>query len=118
MSRIIGCQALHLAEVTKDDLEGVSFDTPKPIPSLVSIDISDNTESVSFYSDDTTEQVIQSFGGKEVSITLGYLSDELEAMITGNTYENGVFTQNANATAKEYALMFRAPLSKGGFQYV
>ena len=54
------------------------------------------------------------FGSKEVSIELGYLTPEIEAMISGNTYENGVYTQSANATAKEFALLFSAPLSKGG----
>lgn len=119
MSRIIGCQGLHIAEVTKDDVAGSTWGTPVPVPSLISIDIADNSENVTFYSDDTVEQVIPSFTGKEITVTLGHISNELEAMISGNTYENGVFTQNANATAKEFALMFKAPKSKNGaFQYV
>ncbi|EOU2097093.1 hypothetical protein C0L75_02925 [Clostridium perfringens] len=118
MSRIIGCQQLHIAEVTKDDVTGTEFGTVTPVPSLMSIDIQDNKENVTFYSDDQVEQVINSFSGKEVTITLGYLSSEIESKISGNKYEKGVFIQNANATAKEHAIMFRAPLSKGGFQYV
>ena len=118
MSRIIGCEQLHIAEVTKDDLSGVTFGTPKPVPSLISIDVADQTENVTFYSDDTIEQVIPAFSGKEVTIELGYLSNELEAMISGNEYANGVFTQTKDAVAKEFAIMFRAPKSKGGYQYV
>lgn len=118
MSRIIGCEQLHIAEVTKDDLSGVTFGTPKPVPSLISIDVTDQTENVTFYSDDTIEQVIPAFSGKEVTIELGYLSNELEAMISGNEYANGVFTQTKDAVAKEFAIMFRAPKSKGGYQYV
>lgn len=118
MSRIIGCQQLHIAEVLTDTLSETTFGEITPIPALVGIDISDNSENVTFYSDDQVEQVIPSFSSKEVTIELGYLSNEIEAMISGNKYENGVFIQNASATAKEYALLFRAPLSKGGFQYV
>lgn len=118
MSRIIGCNSLHIAEVTSDTASATAWGTPEPVPSLVSIEISDNSENVTFYSDDVAEQVIPSFGGKEVTITLGYLSNELEAKITGATYESGVLVQNANSTPKEFALLFRAPLSKGGFQYV
>ena len=118
MSRIIGCQQLHIAEVTKDDLSGATFGVPVAVPAVIGVDITDNSENVTFYSDDVVEQVIPAFSGKEVTIELGYLSHEIESMISGNTYENGVFIQNANATAKEYALLFRAPLSKGGFQYV
>lgn len=118
MSRIIGCQQLHIAEVTKDDLTGATFAKPVPVPSVIGIDITDNTDNVTFYSDDSVEQVIPAFSGKEVTIELGYLSHEIESKISGNTFENGVFVQNANATAKEYALLFRAPLSKGGYQYV
>lgn len=118
MSRIIGCQQLHIAEVTKDDLSGATFGSPTPVPAVIGVDITDNTDNVTFYSDDSVEQVIPAFSGKEVTIELGYLSHEIESMISGNTFENGVFVQNANATAKEYALLFRAPLSKGGYQYV
>lgn len=118
MSRIIGCQKLHIAPVESDNSEGTVFGTPKAVPALVSIDISDNSENVTFYSDDQVEQVIPSFSGKEVTITLGYLSDEIEAMISGNEYNKGVFVQKANAQAGEFAIMFRAPLSRGGYQYV
>lgn len=118
MSRIIGCEQLHIAEVTKDDLGGTTFGTPKPVPSLIAIDIADQTENVTFYSDDTIEQVIPAFSGKEVKVELGYLTNEIEAMISGNEYEDGVFTQTTTAVAKEYALMFRAPKSKGGYSYV
>lgn len=118
MSRIIGCQQMHIAEVKTDTVTGATFGTPIAVPAVIGIDITDNSENVTFYSDDVVEQVIPAFSGKEVTIELGYLSHEIESMISGNTYENGVFIQNANATAKEYALLFRAPLSKGGFQYV
>ena len=118
MSRIIGCQQLHIAELTKDDNSGVNYGAVTPVPSLISIEITDNTENVTFYSDDQIEQVIPAYSGKEVTIELGYLSNELEAKISGNTYANGVFQQKKDAVAKEVALLFRAPLSKGGFQYV
>lgn len=118
MSRIIGCQQLHIAEVLTDTADGATFATPVPVPAVIAIDITDNSENVTFYSDDVVEQVIPAFSGKEVTIELGYLDHSIESKISGNSYENGVFIQNANATAKEYALLFRAPLSKGGFQYV
>lgn len=118
MSRIIGVRDLHIAKITKDDLTGTTYESPLSVPSLISVEISDNTENVTFYSDDVVEQVIPAFSGKEVTIELGYLTNELEALISGNSYENGVFTQSSDAVASEYAIMFRAPLSKGGFQYV
>lgn len=114
MSRIIGCKNLHIAEVTKDDASGTTWGNPEPIKSLISISISDQKENVTFYSDDSVEQVLPSFSSKEVTIELGYLNPELEAKISGNTYSKGIFTQSADATAKEFALLFEAPLSKGG----
>lgn len=114
MSRIIGCKNLHIAELTKDDATGVEWSAPIPVKSLISISITDQKENVTFYSDDTVEEVIPTFGSKEVSLELGYLTPEVEAMISGNTYENGVYTQSANATGKEFALLFSAPLSRGG----
>lgn len=114
MSRIIGCKNLHLAPVTQDTTEGTTWGVPTPVKSLISISITDQKENVTFYSDDSIEEVLPSFSGKEVSIELGYLTPEVEALISGNTYEKGLFTQSANATAKEFALLFSAPLSKGG----
>lgn len=122
MSRIIGLRDLYICEVTQDDgVELPTFGAAEKIPSLISMDIQDNTESITFYSDDVAEQVIQAFTGKEVTIELGYITNKLEAKISGNEYdsETGVFSQSADATAPEVALMFRAPKSKGGnFQYV
>ncbi|MGV2685596.1 phage tail protein, partial [Clostridium perfringens] len=71
MSRIIGCQQLHIAELTKDDNSGVQYGSVTPVPSLISIEITDNTENVTFYSDDQIEQVIPAYSGKEVTIELG-----------------------------------------------
>lgn len=117
--RIIGCNSLHIAKVLTDSAGGTTtWDTPKPVPSLISISITDQKENVTFYSDDTIEQVIPAFSGKEVSIELGYLSPELEAFISGNTYKNGVYMQTADAVAQEVALLFKAPLSKGGERHV
>lgn len=118
MSRIIGCNSLHIAEVTKDDALGATWATPVAVPSLISISITDQKENVTFYSDDTIEQVIPAFSGKEVSIELGYLTSEIEAMISGNTYKGGVYVQTGDAVAKEYAILFKAPLSKGGERFV
>ena len=118
MSRIIGCKSLHLAEVTKDDATSTTWGTPVAVPSLISLSITDQKENVTFFSDDTIEEVIPAFTGKEVEVELGYLTPEIEALISGNVYENGMYTQSANANAGEFALLFKAPLSKGGERMV
>ena len=121
MSRIIGCEGLHFALLNSEtDVVGgtPTWETPVAVPSLIAIDIKDNKDTVEFFSDNKLEQVINAFSGKEVTIELGYLSKEIEAMISGNRYEEGVYIQDADAVAGEIALMFRAPLSKGGFRYV
>lgn len=122
MSRIIGLRDLYLADVTADDgKQKPTWGTAVRVPSIVSLDIQDNNDSVTFYSDDIAEQVIQAYTGKEVTIELGYITNEIESKITGNAYnsETGMYVQKANAQAPEIALMFRAPKSKGNaFQYV
>ena len=121
MSRIIGCEGLHFALLNSEtDVVGgtPTWETPVAVPSLIAIDIKDNKDTVEFYSDNKLEQVINAFSGKEVTIELCYLTKQIEAMISGNKYEEGVFIQDANAVAGEIALMFKAPLSKGGFRYV
>ena len=68
MSRIIGVRDLHIAKITQDNSEGTTYASPVKVPSLISIEIADNTENVTFYSDDVVEQVIPAFSGKEVTI--------------------------------------------------
>lgn len=121
MSRIIGCEGLHFAVLQSEtDVAGgtPTWEAPVPVPSLIAIDIKDNKETVEFYSDNKLEQVISAFSGKEVTVELGYLTKEVEALISGNRYEEGVYIQDANAVASEIALMFKAPLSRGGYRYV
>lgn len=119
MSRIIGVQSLYLAKLKKDVAGSApSYEEPFAVPSLTALEINDNSEQTTWYSDDTIEQVLPTFAGKEVSIELGYLSNELEAKIMGYEYRDGVITQTTDATAPEFAMMFKAPKSKGGFQYV
>lgn len=118
MSRIIGCEHLHIAPIEKDDLTGSTWGELIPVPSLISIDITDQRDDVTFYSDNVIEQVIPAFSGKEVTIELGYLTNELEALISGNTYKDGVLSQSVSNTSTEFAMMWRAPKSKGGFSYL
>ena len=51
MSRIIGVNSLHLAEVTTDTVIETTWETPVAVPSLVSISVTDQQENVTFYSD-------------------------------------------------------------------
>ena len=113
MARIIGVKDLHIAVLDKDEV-GVQpvWKKPVPVPSLISMSITDQKENVTFYSDDKVEQIIPAFSGKEVSLELGHIHPRLEAMISGNTYTQGVYKQNSDAKAPEVAIMFRAPKSK------
>lgn len=119
MARVIGLKNLHYAILTSDTVEGVEYEAPKRLESAINLDIQDNTEQVTFYSDDKVEQVINAYAGKEVTLELGYLPNELEAAITGNTYnpETGIFSQDVNAVAPEIALIFEAPKSNGASRY-
>ena len=117
MSRIIGVRDLYFAKLTKDDNIGATWSTPERVPSLVNLSISDTVESSNFYSDDTVEQSFSKTSSKEVTIELGYMTTELEALVTGKTYEDGILIQGADDTPPEIAIMFRSPKSKGGFRY-
>ena len=111
MARIIGVRDLYIAPLIVDSEGGAEWDTPVEVPSLMSVDIADNTEQVTFYSNDVVEQVIPAFSGKEVTIELGYLPPRIESIITGNKIVDGVYEQSANAIAPNVALLFRAPKS-------
>lgn len=119
MSRIIGVRDLHIAKLTKDNLGAApTWEKPVRVPSLINVSVSDTVETSKFFSDDTVEQSFSKTSSKEVTIELGYLTNELEALITGKEYKNGVLVQGSNDAPAEVALLFRAPKSKGGFRYM
>lgn len=121
MARIIGCRDLHIAQLKTDPTSGKpTYMTPVRVPSLISISISDSVEQSKFYSDDSVEQSFSKTASKEVDIELGYLTNELEALITGKTLdEKGVLIQKGDDAPKELAILFRAPKSKdGAFRYM
>lgn len=115
MARIVGVRDLHIAVLDEGtDVFGQvpTWQKPVKVPSLISLDIADQTENVTFYSDDAVEQVLPAFTSKEITIELGHLHPRIEAIISGNKFENGIFRQNANSKGREVAIMFRAPKSK------
>lgn len=121
MARIIGCRDLHIAKLVADPVGGEPvYEEPVKVPSLINISISDTVEQSKFYSDDTIEQSFNKTSGKEVNIELGYITNELEALITGKEIdENGVLIQSSDNAPIEVALLFRAPKSKdGAFRYL
>lgn len=121
MSRIIGCRDLHIAPLLTDPIGGKpTYGKPVRVPSLINISITDSVEQSKFYSDDTVEQAFSKTSGKEVNIELGYITNALEATITGKTIdEKGVLIQKSGDAPKEVALLFRAPKSKdGAFRYI
>ena len=120
MSRIVGVRDLHISKLVKDEVGGTTYETPVKVPSLLSVDITDNSESTSFYSDDVVEQTIVTVSSVEVEIKLGYLDNKTAALITGQEYDEstGALYQSADAKAPEVAISFRAPKSKGGFAYL
>lgn len=121
MARIIGCRDLHYAILDSDTVNGeATYSEVKKIPSLINISISDTVEQSKFYSDDSIEQNFSKTAGKEVEIELGYITNELEADLTGKTYDsNGILIQKSDDSAPEIAIMFRAPKSKNGaFRYL
>lgn len=120
MARVIGLKNLHYAVLTEDSSSAATYESPEKIESVISLDIQDNTEQVTFYSDDRVEQVINAYAGKEVTLELGFLPNELEAKLTGNSYNptTGIFSQKADAVVPEIALIFEAPKSDGHSRYV
>lgn len=120
MSRIIGCRDLHIAELVTDAGSKPTYKTPVKVPSLISVSITDSVEQSKFFSDDSVEQAFSKTSGKEVTIELGYLTNDLEAKITGKEVdESGVLLQSGSDAPKEVALLFRAPKSKGNaFRYL
>ncbi|GKX65648.1 major tail protein [Inconstantimicrobium mannanitabidum] len=120
MSRQIGLKDFSIAVLKTDDISGVTYDAVKKLERSVSAKITPKTDSSPQYSDDSLEEVINSFSSVDVEIELNQLSLASRAILLGKTLINGVMVENKDdvTTSPYVALIFKSKKSNGAYRYV
>ncbi|KNE19671.1 major tail protein [Virgibacillus pantothenticus] len=112
-----GLDMFHLALLTKDDHEGVTYEPPEPVPGAVNVSVTPNTESNTFFADNGAYEIFNSLGDIDVNMEVADLPLEMQKKIYGHQEEEGVQFASIEDTVAELALSFRAKVSTGGYRY-
>ncbi len=114
----VGLRDLHIAVLTKDDIEEASYETPIRIAGAINATINPTVNTQELFADDQLWESISALGKVDVEVESADLSLETRALLAGKTLLNGVFIESADTTAPHVALGFRSQKSSGAYRYI
>ena len=117
-SRRCGLRDIYVARVTKNDAEGYTADTPVKFARAIKAKISDKYNSEKIYSDDGTEDIVNSYEGTDVELEVNSLAPQDRATLWNRLYEAGYLVEAAEDTPPELALGYRTRQLNGKYEFV
>lgn len=114
---IYGLDNFHIAELTDDTAEAVTYAVPERVPGAVNVKVDPKTESNPFFADNGIYDVLTNLGDVDVEMEVADLPLALQKKIYGRSEENGVQFGSADDRPINLALGFRAQTSTGGYRY-
>lgn len=118
MARQMGLKDIHIAVLTEDNSEGITYETPEKLERAVSAKLSPKSNSENIYSDDAVEDVISTFEGVDVELELNQLSLTSRAKLQGSKVVNGMLIENKNDIPPTIALGFKSKKTNGKYRFV
>lgn len=95
-----------------------TFGTPKPIPDLETLAISDTYAEGSNYGDNIRNIYIKEMVGSEISMEFSNLSRDVEGELTGQGYKSGELEYKVDAVAPTVALLYEKNYSDGSLDKI
>jgi phi13 family phage major tail protein len=114
----VGLSDLYYAILTKDDLTGVSYQTPVKIVGAINGKISPKSNTETLYADDGASETMTTLGEIEVEFDAKDLPFSAQASLLGHSVSNGILVKKATDTAPYVALGFRSKKSNGKYRFV
>ena len=105
--RISGVKFIGIAPLTKDDGVTPTWGPVVEIPQFETFSGEKQYSSAEWYSNDQIEMSLKNITSVDFEITVGSLSNELKAMLTGATFDatKGVLTEKSDDSQSEFALI-------------
>lgn len=103
---VYGLRNVHYSVISESG--GVrSFAKPKKLPGAVNLSLSPSGEKSEFYADDIPYFVLTANAGYEGDLEIMNITDDFMTEVMGEVKDkNGVYFENADAIAKNIALLF------------
>lgn len=117
-SRRCGLRDIYVARVTKNDTEGYTTAKPVKFARAIKAKISDKYNSEKIYSDDGTEDIVNSYEGTDVELEVNSLAPQDRATLWNRLYAAGYLVEAAEDTPPELALGYRTRQLNGKYEFV
>ena len=115
---LIGINNLHIAELTNDDSNGVTYTTPTRVIGAITVDVQPSSNSNTLYADDSPFAAATALGEITVSIEVADLPLDIQAKLLGHTVKDGVLTAKGTDKAPYFAIMFESAKHDGTTRYI
>lgn len=83
-SRTCGCRDFYIAKITQNDATGYVAGTPVKLARAIKAKVDEKWTSEKIYSDDGTEEVINSYEGTEVELEVNALAPQDRQIYSGS----------------------------------
>lgn len=105
---VFGLKNVHYALWTPGDGDGDgTYGTPKPLPGAVSLSVSVEGDTNTFYADDIPYASFSTNGGYSGDLELATLEDDAAVDLLGYVVDdNGILLEDASAVPPTFALLF------------
>ncbi|MPQ45201.1 major tail protein [Clostridium tarantellae] len=117
-SRRMGLRDISISVVKENSASNYTTDTVKKLARSISAKVTEKKKVDKIYSDDGTEDVIETLESIEIEIEINDLSPEQEALLRGCKYENGFLIDNQDDRANEIAIGWRAKRTDKKYEFV
>lgn len=113
----IGMKDLYYAKLTKDDVTGVTYESPTLISGAISAKISPKSDTQTLYADDGAFETVTQLGEIDIEIEVADLPLQVQAALLGHTVTNGVLEAKNSDVAPYVAIGWRSLKSNGKYRY-
>lgn len=116
-SRTCGCRDFYIAKITQNTATGYVTETPVKLARAIKAKVDEKWTSEKIYSDDGTEEVINSYEGTELELEINALAPQDRNLLFGQLYENGFLVKTSDDQAPEVAVGWRERKLNGKYEF-
>lgn len=116
-SRTCGCRDFYIAKITQNTATGYVTETPVKLARAIKAKVDEKWTSEKIYSDDGTEEVINSYEGTELELEINALAPQDRNLLFGQLYENGFLVKTSDDKAPEVAVGWRERKLNGKYEF-
>lgn len=116
-SRTCGCRDFYIAKITRNEVTEYSTESPVKLARAIKAKVDEKWTSEKIYSDDGTEEVINSYEGTDIELEVNALAPQDRAILFGQLYKNGFLVKTSNDVAPEVAIGWRERKLNGKYDF-